>query len=101
MSGSPPEMSTSRMVFLDLMYFTASEKNFLDMGGCSSPTSLFLVQYLQYMAQDSVTMRSTLSGYLCTRPGTGEAVSSPQGSTISQEETPNSSSLGIACFLIG
>src|SRR3972149_791523 len=101
MSGSPPEMSTSLMPFFDLMYLRASSKRALDIGGCSSPTSLLRVQYLQYMAQVSVTMRSALSGYLCTSPGMGECLSSPHGSTISHEETPNSSSLGIACLRMG
>ena len=101
MSGSPPEMRTSLIDFFDLMYLSASSKRSTGMGGCSSPTILFLVQYLQYIAQESVTMRSALSGYLWTRPGTGEWESSPQGSTISQDATLNSSSLGMACFLMG
>src|SRR3990170_4485329 len=101
MSGSPPEMRTSLIDFFDLMYLSASSKRSTGMGGCSSPTILFLVQYLQYIAQESVTMRSAMSGYLWTRPGTGEWESSPQGSTISQDATLNSSSLGMACFLMG
>src|SRR3972149_12063674 len=53
------------------------------------------------MAQEFGTSKRTLSGYLCTSPGTGECESSAQGSTISPGEILNSSILGIACFLMG
>ena len=101
MSGSPPEIRISLIDLFDLMYLSASSKRSIAMGGCSSPTILFLVQYLQYIAQESVTMSRALSGYLCTSPGTGECESSPHGSTISAGERLNSSILGMACFLMG
>src|SRR4030067_3693836 len=100
MSGSPPEIRISLIDLFDLMYLSASSKRSIAMGGCSSPTILFLVQYLQYIAQESVTMRSALSGYLWTRPGTGEWEASPQGSTMSQDASLNSSSLRVAFFLM-
>ncbi len=58
------------------------------------PTIRDRVQYRQKVEQAPVTRNRTLSGYRCTRPGTGLWSSSQRGSLLSPGEKINSSGVG-------
>ncbi len=100
-NASPPDKSTSLTSGWFLIYSIALFILSFGIALSWCPANLLLVQCLQYIEHISVIRNNTLSGYLWVSPGTGESVSSANGSSISYLPTCISCTDGTACNLIG